>query len=60
MNDNDIPELSGIGVFYRGQDSSVRALFSDPENKDKAEGFPVQENNPIVEISVGYNDDNTE
>ena len=53
---NENGELSGIGIFYQG--SSV--LFSDPENELKAEKLPLQPNNPIVEISVGYNDDNIE
>ena len=53
---NDILEISGIGIFYKGQG----AFFSDPENEQQAEQLRVQASNTIEEISVGYNDDNLE
>ena len=49
-------DVSGIGVSYKDTSS----LFSDPENEQEAEKLPLQGINPIVEISVGYNDDNIE
>ncbi len=53
---NEIGELSGIGMWSEGN----RALFSDPENELKSAKLPLPPTNPIVEISVGYNDDNIE
>ena len=55
-------ELTGIGIFYKGQGTSGGSLFSDPapENVILAERFPVQESNTIVEMSIGYNDNNIE
>ena len=62
--------MTGIGIFYRGQGTSGGvgqgtsggALFSDPDpaNFILAKKFHVQESNTIVEMSVGYNDNNIE
>ena len=57
-SENSNGGLSGLGISYKGQGAT--ALFSDPENELAAEKYPVPPSNPIVEISVGYNDDNIE
>ena len=55
---NHIGELTGIGLSYGG--TGIRVLFSDPDNVLQAQKFPLQGIDPIVEITVGYNDDNIE
>ena len=54
MNQNS--EVSGIGILYQ----DTRLLFSHPDNYQEAQQLPLEGINPIVEISVGYNDDNIE
>ena len=54
----DIGELTGIGLSYSGDGN--RVLFSDPDNEQQAQKFPLLGMDPIVEISVGFSDDNIE